>query len=103
LPARVCTGEENAPCQGTYNFPRERFLVVDLSAPVTVLKSQFLACLERAAKQKISTGPGYADWENLGVLPYIDLELWRSITLRDTIPQHVGSRALTRMTCRTSI
>lgn len=73
---------------------RERLLVVDLSAPVTVLKSQFLACLERTAKEKISAGPGYADWEDLGVLPYIDLEFWRSITLRDTIPQRVVPRII---------
>jgi hypothetical protein len=73
---------------------RERLLVVDLSAPVTVLKSQFLACLERAAKQKISAGPGYADWEDLGVLPYIDLEFWRMITLRDSIPQRVVPRII---------
>ena len=75
-------------------IPRERLLVVDLSAPVTVLKSQFLACLERTAKQKISAGPGYADWEDLGVLPYIDLEFWRSITFRDTIPQRVVPRII---------
>jgi hypothetical protein len=73
---------------------RERLLVVDLSAPVTILKTQFLACLERAAKKKISAGPGYADWEDLGVLPYIDLEFWRSITLRDTIPQRVVPRII---------
>lgn len=73
---------------------RERLLVVDLSAPVTILKTQFLACLERAAKKKISAGPGYADWEDLGVLPYIDLEFWRSITLRDTIPQRVVPRVI---------
>ena len=75
-------------------IPRERLLVVDLSAPVTILKSQFLACLERAAKQKISAGPGYADWEDLGVLPYIDLEFWRQITFRDTIPQRVVPRII---------
>jgi hypothetical protein len=75
-------------------IPRERLLVVDLSAPVTVLKSQFLACLERAAKQKISAGPGYADWEDLGVLPFIDLEFWRLITLRETIPQRVVPRII---------
>jgi len=26
LPARICTGEENAPCQGTHNNPAERAL-----------------------------------------------------------------------------
>ena len=75
-------------------IPRERLFVVDLSAPVTVLKSQFLACLERAAKQKISAGPGYADWEDLGVLPYIDLEFWRQITFSDNIPQRVVPRII---------
>lgn len=73
---------------------RQRLLVVDLSAPVTVLNSQFLACLERAAKQKISAGPGYADWEDLGVLPFIDLEFWRSISLRESIPQRVVPRII---------
>lgn len=75
-------------------IPRERLLVVDLSAPVTVLTSQFLACLERAPKEKISAGPGYADWEDLGVLSYIDLEFWRSITFRKTIPQRVVPRII---------
>lgn len=75
-------------------IPRERFLVVDHSAPVTVLKSQFLACLERAAKQKISAGPGYADWEDLGVLPYIDLEFWRLLKHRDSIPQRIVPRII---------
>jgi hypothetical protein len=75
-------------------IPRERMLVVDLSAPVTVLKAHFLACLERAGKQKISAGPGDADWEDLGVLSFIDLEFWRSIAFRDTIPQRVVPRII---------
>lgn len=29
--------------------------------------------------------PGYADWEDLGVLPFIDLEFWRLITFRENI------------------
>lgn len=68
---------------------RERLLVVDLSAPVTVLNSQFLACLERRAKQKISGGRGYKVWDKHGVLPYIDLEFWRLTTLRKNIHQRV--------------
>ena len=70
-------------------IPRERLLVVDLSAPVTVLKSQFLACLERAAKQKISAGSGYKNWEKLGVLPYVDLEFWRLIIFRESVRKRV--------------
>jgi hypothetical protein len=76
------------------NIPRERLLVVDLSAPVTVLQSQFSACLERFPKQKISAGPGYADWEDLGVLPFIDMEFWRLITLREDIRQRVVPRII---------
>lgn len=79
---------------GEDNIPRERLLVVDLSAPVTVLKSQFSACLERFPKQKISAGPGYADWEDLGVLPFIDMEFWRLITLREDIRQRVVPRII---------
>jgi hypothetical protein len=75
-------------------IPRERLLVVDLSAPVTILKSQFLACLERTAKQKISAGPGYVDWEELGVLSYIDLEFWRLITRKAKIPERVLPRII---------
>jgi hypothetical protein len=56
---------------------------------VTVLNSQFLACLERRAKQKISGGPGYKVWDKHGVLPYIDLEFWRLTTLRKNIHQRV--------------
>jgi len=67
----------------------ERLLVVDLSAPVTVLTSQFLACLERRAKQKITGGPDYKVWDEHGVVPYIDLEFWRLTTLRGKIYQRV--------------
>jgi hypothetical protein len=77
---------------------RERLLVVDLTAPVTVLTSQFLACLERVAKQKISAGPGYADWEDLGVLPYIDLEFWRLMSFRGTVAKRVVPRVICRDT-----
>lgn len=45
-------------------------------------------------KQKISARSGYADWEGPGVLPYIDLELWRLIALRDTILRHVIPRII---------
>lgn len=76
------------------DIPRERLLVVDLSAPVTVLQSQFSACLERFPKQKISAGPGYADWEDLGLLPFIDMEFWRLITLREGIRQRVVPRII---------
>lgn len=79
-------------------IPRERLMVVDLTAPVTVLTSQFLACLERAAKQKISAGPGYADWEDLGVLPYIDLEFWRLMSFRGTVAKRVVPRVICRDT-----
>ncbi len=76
------------------SIPKERLLVVDLSAPVTILKMQFLASLERAAKQKIAAGPGYADWEDHGVLPFIDLELWRDCCYRGTIRQRVLPRII---------
>jgi len=79
-------------------IPRERLFVVDLTAPVTVLTSQFLACLERVAKQKISAGPGYADWEDLGVLPYIDLEFWRLMSFRGTVARRVVPRVICRDT-----
>jgi hypothetical protein len=56
---------------------KERFLVVDMAAPVTVLKKQFLSALVRAKKQKLNS---YGVWKDFAVLPYIDVKDWQSST-----------------------
>jgi hypothetical protein len=56
---------------------KERFLIVDMAAPVTVLKKQFLSALVRAKKQKLNS---YDVWKDFAVLPYIDLKDWQSST-----------------------
>ena len=55
----------------------ERLFVVDLAAPVSVLKKQFLAAIERIPKQKITMGSDFFDLAKLGILPFIDLENWQ--------------------------
>ncbi len=52
---------------------KERFLLVDMAAPVTILKDQFLELLEREARLKRNP---YDDWEEYGILPYLDLQQW---------------------------
>ena len=55
----------------------EKFLVIDMAAPVTILKDQFLKALVRARRQNsISFEP----LSRFGVLPYIDLKDWQSST-----------------------
>jgi hypothetical protein len=56
---------------------KERFFVVDMAAPVTVLKKQFLSALVRAKKQKLNS---YDIWKDFAVLPYIDIKDWQSST-----------------------
>ena len=56
---------------------KQRLFVIDMTAPVTVLTSQFLAAIERATKQKISMSALISDWEEYGVLSYIDLQEWK--------------------------
>lgn len=58
---------------------RERFLVADMAAPVTVLKAQFLRTLSRVKKQKLAD---YTHWGKYGVLPYIDLQDWERTSNR---------------------
>lgn len=55
------------------NMPSERFLVVDMEAPVTILKQQFLKLIDRQAPLKRNN---LAGWEDHGILPYIDLRQW---------------------------
>lgn len=55
----------------------ERLFVIDLAAPVSILKKQFLAAIERMPKQKVSLGVDFSDLADLGVLPYIDLDDWQ--------------------------
>ena len=50
-----------------------RLLCVNMSAPVSVLKAQFLEILERSAKQKNDLGVMIDTWLRYGVLPFIDL------------------------------
>ncbi len=55
---------------------RERLFVVDMTAPVAVLKSQFLAAVERSAKEKSAMDVLFATWREFGILPYLDLTEW---------------------------
>ena len=57
---------------------RHRLLWVDMVAPVSVLKAQFLEILERAAKQKNSIEVLVDTWLRYGVLPFIDMRDWIS-------------------------
>ncbi len=57
------------------NMPSERFLVVDMAAPVTLLKQQFLKLIDRQAPLKRNN---LADWEDHGILPYLDLRQWET-------------------------
>ena len=57
---------------------KQRLLVVDMGAPVTLLKAQFLAALDRSDKQKSSFEILVQAWKKYGVLPYIDLNEWSS-------------------------
>ena len=57
---------------------KQRLLVVDMGAPVTLLKAQFLAALDRSEKQKSSFEILARSWKKYGVLPYIDLIEWSS-------------------------
>jgi hypothetical protein len=49
LPARICTGEENAPCQGTHNSAAERALRAVALGPKNYLFAGSDAGGERAA------------------------------------------------------
>jgi len=57
---------------------KQRLLVVDMGAPVMLLKSQFLAALDRSERQKNSIELLIQAWRKYGVLPYIDLNEWSS-------------------------
>jgi hypothetical protein len=52
---------------------KEKFLLVDMAAPVTVLKQQFLKLLDRESRLKQGE---YDDWEEYGILPYLDMRRW---------------------------
>lgn len=49
-----------------------------MGAPVTLLKAQFLAALDRSEKQKNSIELLIQAWRKCGILPYIDLNEWSS-------------------------
>lgn len=55
---------------------KQRFFFVDMTAPVAILKSQFLAAVERSAKQKSAIDVLFATWREFGILPYLDLMEW---------------------------
>ncbi len=55
------------------NISKEKFVIVDMGAPVTILKQQFLKLLDRQAPLKLNN---LADWEDHGILPYLDLCQW---------------------------
>jgi len=52
---------------------KEKLLLVDMAAPVTVLKQQFLKLLDRESRLKQGA---YDDWEEYGILPYLDMRRW---------------------------
>lgn len=58
---------------GGVSSPTHRLLCVNMSAPVSILKSQFLEVLERSAKQKNETTVMIDTWLRYGVLPFLDL------------------------------
>lgn len=67
----------------------ERLFVIDLAAPVSILKKQFLAAIERMPKQKVTLGVDFSDLADLGVLPYIDLDDWQRLVHGSTINRAV--------------
>jgi len=64
--------EEEAGLEGK-DICKQKFLVVDMAAPVTILKQQFLKLLDREARLRLSP---YDEWEEYGILPYLDLRQW---------------------------
>lgn len=52
---------------------KTKLLVVDMGAPVGELKKQFLELLERQPRLKRSP---YDEWEEYGILPFLDLDRW---------------------------
>lgn len=69
---RECSWPEEA-------IPKEKVFIVDVSAPISVLNAQFLASIERAAKQKVTMGVNFSDFADFGLLPYIDLRNWQRL------------------------
>lgn len=55
---------------------RERLLVVDLTAPIALLKVHFLEAIKTFDWQKSSFECLYPMWQKYGVLPYLDLSQW---------------------------
>jgi hypothetical protein len=74
---------------------KEKFVIVDMAAPVTILKQQFLKLLDRQAPLKLNN---LADWEDHGILPYLDLCQWEKENGTKIKPQ---TRA--DLICRNSI
>jgi hypothetical protein len=58
---------------------KEKFLLVDMAAPVTILKQQFLKLLDRESRLKQGA---YDDWEEYGILPYLDLRQWEELNIK---------------------
>jgi hypothetical protein len=56
----------------------EKLFVIDMAAPVTVLKEQFLQAIERTPKKKNDLEWLYKAWKDFGVLPHIDLREWQT-------------------------
>jgi hypothetical protein len=56
----------------------EKFFVIDMAAPVTVLKEQFLQALERTPKKMNDLEGLYKAWKTFGVLPHIDMREWET-------------------------
>jgi hypothetical protein len=73
---------------------KQRFLVVDMGAPVELLKAQFLAALDRSARQKNSIELLIQAWKKYGILPYIDLDEWSSHELNVRVKAKVQSELI---------
>ena len=67
---------ENAAKLPPEKRSRQRLLIVDMGAPLTLLKEQFLQALDRPERQKSSVDVLYPTWRKFGILPYIDLTEW---------------------------
>lgn len=56
-----------------HQIRKEKLLLVDMAASVTVLKQQFLKLLDRESPLKKGA---YDNWEEYGILPYLDMRRW---------------------------
>lgn len=85
------------------SYPRERFaaLRVDLDAPDSVILESFAAWLSETRslkgqpREKEFYRPRYQQWARYGLLPYLDLAIWKKET-GVRIPDRVMAAAISR-------